>query len=59
MTPRERTIKILLEEKSKTIIKKEELVREIWRVETIENEINEKLKKYGFTGISENEIGMD
>lgn len=44
---KERAIKILLEKKAQIIIRKEELIREIWKTETIENEINEKLKKYG------------
>lgn len=44
---KERAIKILLEKKGQIIIRKEELIREIWKAETIENEINEKLKKYG------------
>lgn len=43
---KERTIEILLEKKRKIIIRKEELIREIWKIETIENEVNEKLKKY-------------
>lgn len=44
---KERAIKVLLEKKYKIIIRKEELIREIWKIETTENEINEKLKKYG------------
>lgn len=47
LSQKERAIRILLEKKGQIIIKKEELIREIWKVETLENEINEKLKKYG------------
>lgn len=53
---KEQIIKTLLDLKGQLIIKKEELIRELWRIETQENNINEKLKKYG--GNTENETRM-
>lgn len=56
MIQKERTIKDLLEKKGKIIVRKEELIREIWKIETIENEINEKLRRYG--GEQEESMGI-
>lgn len=44
---RKKTLDGLVDEKSQLIIKKHELTREIWNIETRERTIDELLKKYG------------
>lgn len=54
---KEQAIKTLIDLKGQIIIKKEEMIRELWRLETQENNINEKLKKYG-KEIERKEVGQ-